>query len=207
MPESYIATGMERPWQTYTLGEGRELKVHVLLGGIPDGPEAVHSIHPVGKTFPHFHLGAQFQLVLSGAIDFPDQHLEAPAVHYTDHSVPYGPFTTSLNYQMMVVHARPAGQIDMSDREGRKRRNPHGREIGRSATEVAWEPFPGPAGGRRKRLINEPGGLGAEVIEAPAGAALQFATAPYGQFQIILEGSAACEGRDLPQFGLRFVRG
>ena len=36
---------------------------------------------------PHFHLGAQFQLVLDGTIQFPGFRLEAPAVHYTDHNV------------------------------------------------------------------------------------------------------------------------
>src|SRR5438552_2598061 len=139
--EEYLADGTAS-WMAFAKGIDSGTRVKVLFMDIADGPEAVHSFQPSANVRPHFHLAAQFQLVLRGAIDFPREHLEGIAVHYTDHSVAYGPFTTSPDFQMMVLHARPAGQLDVSDKAARARLNRTGREIGRSAAEVAWEPLP-----------------------------------------------------------------
>jgi hypothetical protein len=205
--EEHIIDASQIPWMTFAREEGRGLSVRVLLGDIPDGPEAVHSIHPEGRVFPHFHQAAQFQLVLSGSVDFPKRHLDAIAVHYTDHQVSYGPFVIGPEYQMMVVHAKPAGQVDMRDKEARGGRNRAGREIMASATEVEWEADPGRPGVRRKVLIGEPSGLRAEVIEIAPGASLAPDPAPYGQFHILAEGAAKLGGQAITRHGLRFVRG
>jgi hypothetical protein len=211
MIEEYIADGASQPWQTFQRPGRGELRVRALLDGAGGGPEAVHSIHAPGTSHPHFHLGAQFQLVLSGAATFPKHRADAIGVHYTDHGKPYGPFDFSENYSMMVLHAKPAGQVNLTgptaDKEKSRQRNPRGREIIRSAGQAEWEPSPEAPGARRKVLFLEASGLGAEIREAPAGASLTFEAAPYGQFQIVVEGSAKAGDREIGRNGLRFVRG
>ena len=112
--------------RTLVRERGRELKVRILLDGLDGGPEATHSHQPGSKVRPHYHLGAQFQLVVRGTATYPTFDVEAIGVHYTDHNTPYGPFETTEDYEMFVLHAKPAGQLYMDTPENRSRGEPRG---------------------------------------------------------------------------------
>ena len=195
--------------RTLVRDTGRELKVRILLDGLDGGPEATHSHQPGSKVRPHYHLGAQFQLVVRGTATYPTFGVEAIGVHYTDHNTPYGPFETTEDYEMFVLHAKPAGQLYMDTPEHRAKANHKGREIARSAGDVTWAGVGllGLLGVKTKVLIGEPTGLRAEVIEAPAGAKVPFGAAQYGRYEIVAEGSAIVDGRVLTPHNLRYSEG
>ncbi len=207
MLNEYIVDGTEAEWRTFERENKGPLHVRVLLGGANDGPEAVHAYQPDSIAPPHFHQGAQFQLVLGGEAKYPDHTIRAIGVHYTDHNRPYGPFHCSSDYQHLVIHAKPAGQISMDDPEARKQANGAGREIMASAEDVAWEPTPDVAGAQRKVLIGEPTGLRVEVIEAPAGARIEAGPAPHGRYDVVVAGSATTGGREIKDSNLRYFEG
>lgn len=187
---------------------GHELRVEVFLDGSNCGPEASSGQFTDGYvTNPHFHLGAQFQLLLDGAMEFPDFTLVGPAVHYTDHHVAYGPFTVrGKTHNMYVLHAKPAGIVRFEDdKTALKQIDKSGREITRSAHEVEWEPLPGHAGARRKVLIPAADGPSVQIIECPPGMELPSAVPRYGRFEVVYSGSVTVAGKALGRGGLRFV--
>lgn len=194
------------PWKALSLDRGGEVRLQMYLQGDDGGPEAVRARISAGYTVePHFHLGAQFQLLLAGSMQFPTFRLDAPAVHYTDHNVPYGPFVVSPGHDMLVLHTQPAGVVMMNDKKGRWQANVRGREITRCAHEVDWEPMPGHAGARRKVLISERQGLAAEIIDCPPGMEYTAPASSYGRYEVIVKGSAAVDGMTLDTNSLRFV--
>ena len=207
MLNEYIVDDSEARWRSFKRENKGDLHVRVLLGGADDGPEAVHAYQPDSIAPPHFHLGAQFQLVLGGEAKYPDHTIKAIGVHYTDHNRPYGPFHCSSDYQHLVIHAKPAGQIDMRDPDARRQANPAGRQIVASAEDVEWEPAPDVAGARRKVLIGEPSGLRVELIEAPAGAETGAAPAPHGRYDVVVAGSATIGGKEIKNSNLRYFQG
>jgi hypothetical protein len=176
------------------------------LKGTDGGPEAIRAQISGGyEVEPHFHLAAQFQLLLAGTMKFPTFLLEAPAVHYTEHNVPYGPFVVSSDHDMLVLHTKPGGVVMMRDRERRYQANTRGREITCCAHEVEWEPVPGYPGARRKILIPASAGPAAEIIECPPH--LEF-TAPapsYGRYEVVYQGSVFADGKKLGPKDLRFI--
>ena len=98
------------------------------LTGEDGGPEAVRAQISEGyEVEPHFHLAAQFQLLLEGSMEFPTFRLDAPAVHYTEHNVPYGPFKVS-RHDMLVLHTKPGGVVMMRNKKRRYQANTRGRE-------------------------------------------------------------------------------
>ena len=181
--------------RTLVRDTGRELKVRILLDGLDGGPEATHSHQPGSKVRPHYHLGAQFQLVVRGKAAYPTFEVEAIGVHYTDHNTPYGPFETTEDYEMFVLHAKPAGQLYMDTPENRAKANHEGREIARSAGDVGWAGVRllGLIGVKTKVLIGEPTGLRAEVIES--------------RYEIVAAGSAIVDGTTLTPYNLRYSEG
>lgn len=196
----------EVSWKPLPLDDGGEVQLQMYLKGTDGGPEAIHARISEGyEVGPHFHLAAQFQLLLEGSMEFPVFRLDAPAVHYTEHNVPYGPFKVSGGHDMLVLHSKPGGVVMMSDKERRRQANTRGREITCCAHEVEWEPFPGYEGARRKVLIPASEGPSVEILECPPG--MQFSTgAPaYGRYEVILTGSAVADGKQLGPKGLRFV--
>ena len=137
MLKQYIVDESMGTRRTLVRDTGRELKVRILLDGLDGGPEATHSHQPGSKVRPHYHLGAQFQLVVQGKAAYPTFQVEAIGVHYTDHNTPYGPFQTTEDYQMFVVHARPAGQLymDHAREPGQSEpRRPGDRQVGERST-------------------------------------------------------------------------
>jgi hypothetical protein len=196
----------EVAWKTLPLDGGGEVQLQMYLKGTDDGPEAIHARISEGyEVEPHFHLAAQFQLLLEGSMEFPVFRLDAPAVHYTEHNVPYGPFKVSGGHDMLVLHTKPGGVVMMRDKERRRQANTRGREITCCAHEVEWEPLPGYEGARRKVLIPVSNGPSVEILECPPG--MQFAAgAPaYGRYEVVLTGSASADGKQLGPKGLRFV--
>ena len=108
------------PWKRRRT-EGVTFECQVLLSGEDGGPEALRfRFDDCPSVYAHMHLTAQFQLLLGGAMDFPRgvKHLEAPAIHYTDHNMPYGPFAVSGGHDMLVLH--PEGGRHHLDGEPRR---------------------------------------------------------------------------------------
>src|SRR5262245_47200763 len=100
--QRFVIQPSEVPWKSLAHDGGGTTQLQMYLKGTDDGPEAVRAQISEGyKVEPHFHLAAQFQLLLEGAMAFPTFRLEAPAVHYTEHNVPYGPFVPSNGHDML----------------------------------------------------------------------------------------------------------
>jgi hypothetical protein len=173
--------------------QGQGFFVKSLADGQDGGTRATLSVQPAGFVNPaHFHDSNQFQVVLEGSVEFPVHAMTAPAVHYSDCGTPYGPFVIGPEFKMAVLRTRKAKQIYMSDREGRRLRNPLGREIFGSAADVEWQPAPGqPAGVERKDLFAAHGedGPRAELLRCPAGSRLTGRPAPHGQYHVVLDGT------------------
>jgi hypothetical protein len=102
------------PWKSLTLEQGGMIELQIYLKGTDGGPEAIRAKISDGyEVEPHFHLAAQFQLLLEGSMTFPTFRLDAPAVHYTEHNVPYGPFIVQ-GHDMLVLHTKPGGGVTKS---------------------------------------------------------------------------------------------
>ena len=81
MLKQYVVDESMGTRRTLVRDTGRELKVRILLDGLDGGPEATHSHQPGSKVRPHYHLGAQFQLVVRGKAAYPTFQVEAIGVH------------------------------------------------------------------------------------------------------------------------------
>jgi len=194
------------PWKTYR----GTYEIQVGMDG-RQGPELVRARFPGREVEPHYHRAAQFQLLLDGSLQFPDFRIEGIAVHYTDHNVPYGPFTTGGQHDMVVVHTKPAGvqyvKDAIRDPALRKEINRSGREIHRSAADIEWESMSGQLGLRRKVLISEAEGPAAEIIECAPGVELLGTAAPFGRYEFVVKGSARLNASQLGAESVRFVQG
>ena len=92
---SYIVDAAQAPWKQGAT-EGISFACQVLLAGEDGGPEALRfRFDDCPSVYAHMHLTSQFQLLLAGSMDFPRgvKHLEALAIHYTDHNVQSSPFS------------------------------------------------------------------------------------------------------------------
>jgi hypothetical protein len=212
--EECVLDQADYPWgdsrRPERIGKGFLLRV---FGDGPGRPSYTLSTQPEGFVNPaHFHNKPQFQVIWGGSVRFPTHELRPIAVHYSDASLPYGPFTVGADFVLGVYRPRMANQIYMSDREGRRQRNPYGREFYGSERDLdpeadssGWEQF---GYARRLRLINSDDcGPGAELVRYPAGAAVERAPAPHGEFQVVADGTADVDGRSLAKFSARWVRG
>jgi hypothetical protein len=171
------------------------------------GPEAMlNRLESDRPIEPHFHRTAQFQLLITGTMRFPDYQIEGVSIHYTDHCVPYGPFVPQHNQEMLVAHARQGGVAFMKDRAVRKDINYRGRELHGSEHEVQWQPMVECPGARRKVLFGSPDGPMTEIFELPAGAQLARPAAPHGRYDLVLDGSGEINGNPLAIRTLRFYQ-
>jgi hypothetical protein len=171
------------------------------------GPEAMLNRLKSDRAIePHFHRTAQFQLLITGKMSFPDYQIEGVSIHYSDHCVPYGPFVPRDNQEMLVAHARQGGVAFMKDKEVRKDINRKGRELHGSEHEAQWEPVAQTPGVRRKLLFGSPAAPMTEIFELPAGAQLTRTAAPHGRYDFVLEGSGTINGKPLATRTLRFYR-
>ncbi len=194
------------PWKSLTLERGGVVDLQMYLKGADGGPEAIRARICDGyEVKPHFHLAAQFQLLLEGTMTFPTFRLDAPAVHYTEHNVPYGPFVVSQGHDMLVLHTKPGGVVTMSNKERRREANARGREFSCCAHEVEWEPMPGHTDARRKVLIPATRGPSAELIECPPHMELTVSESAYGRYEVVYRGSVFVEGKELEPKSVRFI--
>ena len=197
---------LSRALENLPLDGGGEAQLQLYLTGRDAGPEAIRAQISEDYTVePHFHYAAQFQVLLEGSMAFPLVRLEAPAVHYTEHNTPYGPFTVSAGHDMLVLHTRPGGLAVMRDKKRRWRANVRGRELTRCAHEVEWQPMPGYPHARRKLLIPPSFGPTAELVAFPAGVEFTPPVPEYGRYEVVYAGSAALLGRRLEPKALRFI--
>jgi hypothetical protein len=194
------------PWKSLAREGGGTTQIQMYLRGTDGGPEAIRAQISEGSTVePHFHQAAQFQLLLEGTMTFPAFRLDAPAVHYTEHNVPYGPFTVSNGHDMLVLHTKPGGVVMMRDKDHRRQANTRGREITCCAHEVEWEPLPGYDSARRKVLIPPSAGVSAEIIDCPPSMELPAPAPAYGRHEVVYRGSVFVDGKQLGPKDLRFV--
>src|SRR5919112_3390661 len=155
MTQRYVVDPAEVPWKRSET-EGVTFACQVLLDGEDGGPEAMRfRFDDCPSVYAHMHLTSQFQLLLSGAMDFPRgvKHLEAPAIHYTDHNMPYGPFAVSAGHDMLVLHPKAGGIISMANLDARRRIHLGGRLFAASARDAEWQPLPGAEHSQFKLLM------------------------------------------------------
>ena len=188
-----------------------------LANGWDGGPDGHVGKPKEGESAPpHFHDVAQFQLSLEGSITFPGHPLEAIGVYYTDPYTAYGPFVTGPDHFRAVLRPGPAGHsldkgiVWMSDREKRKLRNPRGREYYGQSKEAQWEDLTGSLAGARRQVLfgkdNEEG-PGAQIWECPPNMTIQQNAAPFGEYHIILKGSAQWGNQEMKPYSMRYVVG
>jgi hypothetical protein len=197
------------PWKRGST-EGIAFDCQVLLSGEDGGPEALRfRFDDCPSVYAHMHLTSQFQLLLRGAMDFPRgvKHLEALAIHYTDHNMPYGPFAVSGGHEMLVLHPKAGGIISMANREARRQINLRGRIYAALASQSEWHALREAEHTSFKYLVPPDYGPAAVVVKAPPHAALAMPAAEFGRYEVVLEGSAIVDGRELGTPGFRYVRG
>ena len=209
MQACYIVDSANAPWK-HSSSEGVTFACQVLLSGDDGGPEAMRfRFDDCPSVYAHMHLTAQFQLLLHGAMDFPRgvKHLEAPAIHYTDHNMPYGPFAVSKSHDMLVLHPRAGGIISMANHNARRQINLSGRLYAALAADTPWRPLPGVEGATFKFLMPPDVGPAAVVTQVPAHAALAMPAPEFGRYEVVLAGSVIMGGQEIAPPGFRYVRG
>ena len=208
MPRSYIVDAAQVPWKR-SVSEGVSFECQVLLSGDDGGPEALRfRFDDCPSVYAHMHLTSQFQLLLSGTMDFPRgvKHLEALAVHYTDHNVPYGPFAVGDRHEMLVLHPKAGGIIAMTNLDARRKINLRGRLFAALAADAQWQPIPGAEHTVYRRLMPVGYGPDAIIVKAPPDGALAMPAAPHGRYEVVLEGSAYFGEQCLESPGFRYVQ-
>ena len=209
MQQCYVVDSAIAPWKR-SASEGVSFECQVLLAGDDGGPEAMRfRFDDCPSVYAHMHLTPQFQLLLGGAMDFPRgvKHLEALAIHYTDHNMPYGPCAVSGGHDMLVLHPRAGGIISMANLEARRKINLRGRLFASLASDTEWQPLPDIDSGAFKLLMPHDFGPAAVVVKVPAHAALAMPAPEFGRYEVVLEGSVIMEGQEIAPPGFRYVRG
>lgn len=209
MQSTYIVDSARAPWKRGS-SEGIAYACQVLLTGEDGGPEALRfRFDDCPSVYGHMHLTAQFQLLISGAMDFPRgvKHLDALAIHYTDHNVPYGPFAVSGGHDMLVLHPKAGGIIPMSRADARRKINLQGRIYAALASDFPWQPLPDVADGTFKLLMPPDFGPAAVVVQAPTHASLAMPPPAFGRYEVVLDGSVMMEGQEIAAPGFRYSRG
>lgn len=155
------------------------------------------------------HLTSQFQLLLGGTMDFPKatMKLRPLAIHYADHNLPYGPFSTGEGHDMLVLHPKQGGLVTMADRAARKQIYLAGRQLVGMDMEREWLQVVGLEGARCKFLIPPGAGPQAMILECPPNRVIPVPVPTFGRYEVVLGGSAAFDGKLLKAPGLRYVAG
>jgi len=208
MQRSYIVDSSHAPWKR-SVSEGVSFACQLLLSGEDGGPEAMRfRFDDCPSVYAHMHLTSQFQLLLSGAMDFPRgvKHLEALSIHYTDHKMPYGPFAVSNSHDMLVLHPRAGGIIPMTNHDARRQINLKGRLYAALGAECEWQPLPGIEEGTYQFLMPPGMGPAAVVTRTPAHAAQSMPAPEFGRYEVVLAGSVFMGGQEIGPPGFRYVR-
>ncbi len=203
-PADVETRSIQRPYVFPDWPQGVVMDTAAFLDGKEGRPNATIAHFPDDTgSWAHLHTTSQFQFIISGSVQFPTYRIDAPGVHYTDHCVPYGPFTVSGSQETLNVRPRAHRQVYSKDPEIKKMVYREGRTLIKSASEVEWEALPGHEGARRKVLI--PGMT--EIVECPAEMELSVEAPSHGQMQIVLEGSVEVDGKTLGYKGMRYIQG
>lgn len=210
MTELYTVDAATVPWIRGET-EGLTFACQVLLSGEDGGPEAMRfRFDPSPSVYAHMHLTSQFQVLVGGEMEMPrgSMNLRPLAVHYTDHSVPYGPFSVRDGHDMLVLHPKRGGLVPMTNLVARKLINVHGRLIVSDDEATEWVAIPGVEGARAKVLIPEDAGPEVVLLEVQPGCTLGAgALAPvYGRYDLVLDGLIVVDGRPIGALGLRYVK-
>jgi hypothetical protein len=208
MLTSHVVDSAHAPWKR-SVTEGIEFECQVLLSGDDGGPEALRfRFDPCPSVYAHMHLTSQFQVLLAGEMNMPrgKMDLRPLAVHYTDHNVPYGPFSTDKGHDMLVLHPKQGGLISMAHTEARRAIHLGGRLLVGGAAGAEWHAWPA-VDGRWASLL--PAGLGPEavLVELPPGGALPLNPPRWGRYEVVVEGSVRFGDGELEPPGFRYVRG
>jgi hypothetical protein len=209
MQHCHVVDTAKAPWKR-SATEGITFACQVLLSGEDGGPEALRfRFDDCPSVYAHMHLTSQFQLLLGGSMDFPRgvKHLEALAIHYTDHNMPYGPFAVSANHDMLVLHPKAGGIISMANLDARRQINLRGRIFASLAADSEWQPLPGADHSAFKLLMPPDFGPAAIVVRTPGHAALAMPAAAFGRYEVVLDGSVIMDGQEIGPPGFRYVRG
>jgi hypothetical protein len=209
MLKQYIVDPRDLPWKAGQT-EGITFQCQVYLSGADGGPEAIRfRFDPCPRVYAHMHLTSQFQLLLGGAMDFPKatMKLRPLAVHYADHNLPYGPFSTGEGHDMLVLHPKQGGLVTMADKAARKQIYLAGRQLVGMEKDSEWLDvleIPGP---RCKFLIPPGSGPSAIILDCPPNCAIPAPPPLFGRYEVVLSGSASFDGTFLEAPGLRYVAG
>ena len=223
MLKEFVATGpvaerkgMQRPYRFPGWSDGVVMQSETWMDGVAGRPKCTFAGFPEHTgSWAHMHTSAQFQLILSGEMDFPGHHVTAPAVHYTEHCVPYGPFTVSKDHGMFVMSRYRIRQVYMPSAEAKAQgmggdpalvkrlANGAGQYAVVSAKDVAWEAVAETQGLRRKVLVAGK----AEIIECEGKATLPAIAAKHGRFEVLLSGQATADTATLRDRGVRYYEG
>ncbi len=209
MLRQYIVDPHDVPWKAGHT-EGITFQCQVFLSGADGGPEAIRfRFDPCPRVYAHMHLTAQFQLLLGGAMDFPKatMKLRPVAVHYADHNLPYGPFSTGEGHDMLVLHPKQGGLITMADKAARKQINLAGRQLVGMEKDGEWFDVLEIAGARCNFLIPPGAGPQAVVLDCPPDSMIAAPPPVFGRYEIVLGGDASFDGRSIGAPGLRYVAG
>lgn len=209
MLKEHVVDTAEVPWRRGET-EGRTFQCQLLLDGIDGGPEAIRfQFDPTVSIYAHMHLTSQFQLLLGGSMELPKatMKLRPVSVHYTDHNMPYGPFSVSVGHEVLVLHPKQGGLISMQDRVARKQIFLGGRELSGMEKDVEWLAVPGYEGLRCKVLIPRWLGPEAVILECPPNVAINAGPPVYGRYEVVLNGSVIADDRKLCRPSFRYIRG
>jgi hypothetical protein len=205
----YIVEPREVPWKSGQT-EGVTFQCQVFLSGADGGPEAIRfRFDPCPRVYAHMHLTSQFQLLLGGTMDFPKatMKLRPLAIHYADHNLPYGPFSTGEGHDMLVLHPKQGGLVTMADKAARKQIYLGGRQLVGMDREREWMPVVGLEDARCKFLIPPGAGPQAMILDCPPDSLIPVPISTFGRYEVVLSGIALFDGRELGPYGLRYVAG
>jgi hypothetical protein len=205
----YIVDPGEVAWKQGQT-EGITFQCQVYLSGADGGPEAIRfRFDPCPRVYAHMHLTSQFQLLLHGSMDFPKStmKLRPLAIHYADHNLPYGPFSTGDGHDMLVLHPKQGGLVTMADKAARKQINLAGRQLVGMDRDRQWMPVVGLEGARCKFVIPPGAGPQAMILECPPGCEIPAAVPTFGRYEVVLSGSAVIDGKCVAPPSLRYVAG
>ena len=214
--EEYVLDDPAQPWVEITLKNPPHLEKNIFEKYLAVGwglqPQGLMVKFPEGFVNPaHFHIVPQFQVALEGTIAFPGHSLNGIGVHYSDANVPYGPFTVGHGLNLAVL--RPRGTLYtgyMSDLEARKLRNPSGREVFGQEEDAEWETLNEPEGTIRRKVLFSwqlETAPKAELWEYGVNMPIPQTAAPFGEYQVLVKGSAHLPNREMEPYCMRFVRG
>ena len=184
----------------------------LLSDGLEGRPEAFLTTIPEGfKNRAHFHSEAQFQVVLEGNVTFPAHALKAIAVHYSDAYTAYGPFVGESPFKYAVLRPRKClGKGHMDNPEERNGRDPRGREFFGQAKDVPWSTLTDELAGMRRKVLfgrEDQGGPQAQLWECASGTAVQRNAAPFGEYQILITGSARLRNHEVMPYSMHYAVG